>query len=137
MTAFDGYGADAKAIAQRSQALTESAGEAKLRTAQYLLLGRARPGMRVWCLNRPCRHYRVVHFEAIGAPAGFTFIDLPKTRRFVCRECGTRDVQVMPDWPPHRTQRKRQPDVDLTRPLSDRRGSRRRVAAIFLFQCKT
>lgn len=31
---------------------------------------------RVWCLNRACQHYGVVPFEAIGAPAGFTFIDL-------------------------------------------------------------
>ncbi|WP_246657298.1 SOS response-associated peptidase [Methylocystis sp. B8] len=33
-------------------------------------------GARVWCLNRACQHYGVVPFEAIGAPAGFTFIDL-------------------------------------------------------------
>ncbi len=32
---------------------------------------------RVWCLNRACQHYAVVPFEAIGAPSGFTFIDLP------------------------------------------------------------
>ena len=38
---------------------------------------------RVWCLNPDCQHYGVVRFEAIGAPSGFTFIDLPKTRRFV------------------------------------------------------
>lgn len=51
------------------------------------------------------QHDGVVPFEAIGAPAGFTFIDLPKTRRFVCRECGAREVQVMPDWPPYLARR--------------------------------
>ncbi|MGE4172764.1 MAG: hypothetical protein AB7F41_09830 [Methylocystis sp.] len=34
--------------------------------------------------------------EAIGTTPGFTFIDLPKTRRFVCREIGARD-HVIPD----------------------------------------
>ena len=52
---------------------------------------------RVWCLNRACQHYAVAPFEAIGAPSGFTFIDLPKTRRFVCRECDARDVYLMPE----------------------------------------
>lgn len=59
-------------------------------------------GAWVWCLNRACQHYGVVPFEAIQLPAGFVFVDLPKTRRFVCRECGAREVQVMPDWPPYR-----------------------------------
>jgi hypothetical protein len=68
-------------------------------------------GARVWCLNPACQHSGVVTFESIGAPSRFTFIDLPKARRFVCRECGARDIQVMPDWPPYRPQR----DVNLTR----------------------
>jgi hypothetical protein len=59
----------------------------------------------MWCLNRACQHYGVVPFEAIEALAGFVFVDLPKTRRFVCSECGAREVQVMPDWPPYRTRR--------------------------------
>lgn len=59
-------------------------------------------GARMWCLNRACQHYGVVPFEAIQLPAGFNFIDLPKTRRFVCTECGAREVQVMPDWPRYR-----------------------------------
>jgi hypothetical protein len=59
-------------------------------------------GARVWCLNPDCQHYGIVPFKAIGASPDFTFIDLLKTRRFVCRECGARDVQVMPDWPPYR-----------------------------------
>lgn len=60
---------------------------------------------RVWCSNRACQHYGVVPFETIGAPSGFTFIDLPKTGRFVCRECGTRQVHIMPDWPEYRALR--------------------------------
>ncbi|WP_018408445.1 hypothetical protein [Methylocystis rosea] len=52
-------------------------------------------------LNRDCQHDGVVSFETIGPPSSFTFIDLPKTRRFVAGECGAREVQVMPDWPPY------------------------------------
>ncbi len=37
-----------------------------------------------------------------SALAGFIFIDLPKTRRYVCRECGAGEAQVTPDWPPYR-----------------------------------
>ena len=66
-------------------------------------------GARVWCLNPVCLHYGVVPFETIGAAPSFTFIDLPKTRRFVCRECGAREVQVMPDWPPYRARVTKKP----------------------------
>jgi hypothetical protein len=48
-------------------------------------------------LNRDCQHCGVASFETIGPPSGFTFIDLPKTQRFVagnaatvrCRSCRT------------------------------------------------
>jgi hypothetical protein len=53
-------------------------------------------------LNRSCQHYGVVSFETIGPPSGFTFIDLPKDATLRRRECGAREVQVMPDWPPYR-----------------------------------
>jgi hypothetical protein len=43
-------------------------------------------------------------FEAIGAPSGCTFIDLPKWERFVCQECGAREVHMIPDRPPYRAQ---------------------------------
>jgi hypothetical protein len=49
---------------------------------------------RVWCLNRDCEHCGVVPFEAIGVAAGFIFIDLPKTQRFVCRECNARGPRL-------------------------------------------
>ena len=58
---------------------------------------RERPRRAGMVLNRDCQHYGVVSFETIGPPSGFTFIDLPKTRRFVagnaapvrCRSCRT------------------------------------------------
>ncbi|ULO24145.1 hypothetical protein [Methylocystis sp. SB2] len=49
-------------------------------------------------LNRDCQHYGVVSFETIGPPS-VTFIDLPKDATLRRRECGAREVQVLPDWP--------------------------------------
>ncbi|MBM3562394.1 MAG: hypothetical protein FJX48_04370 [Alphaproteobacteria bacterium] len=71
-------------------------------------------------------------FDSLGAPTGVTLIDLPKTRRFACRECGVKEVQVLLDWPPYRPQRERQPDVDLTHHFGSRgQLTQRRADLIF------
>jgi hypothetical protein len=57
-------------------------------------------GARVWCLNSACQHYGVVTFKAIGHQQASSS-SICRRRAASCA-VGTREVQVMPDWPEYR-----------------------------------
>jgi hypothetical protein len=73
-----------------------------------------------WASLRLTARHEVVPFEAIGAPGGFVFIDLPKTPRFICLACGAREAQGDAGLARYRAQRKRR--CRPVAPLSVRRG---------------
>ena len=52
----------------------------------------------VTCSQYTCRHTGQVTFEAVGLDDSTLFPDITELRRFVCTVCGSRNVNIMPDW---------------------------------------
>ena len=55
-------------------------------------------GAKVTCANVWCRHTADLTFDRIGMPDAVIFIDIPRSRRFVCLKCGERKIEVFPNW---------------------------------------
>jgi hypothetical protein len=64
-------------------------------------IGHARTGgemmLTVHCLG--CYHQAVKTFEKLKLWNDMIFVDVPKHRRLVCSQCGSRNVRVMPIFP--------------------------------------
>jgi hypothetical protein len=58
--------------------------------------------LTVHCLGFGCYHEAVKTFEELKLWNDMIFVDVPKYRRFVCTQCGSRKVKVMPIFPPAR-----------------------------------
>mgnify|MGYP005812628617 CR=1 FL=1 len=54
---------------------------------------------QVYCLNPDCRRRGDVELAALGLPDDFVFAEIAGAGRLICKACGSRAVQVMPDWP--------------------------------------
>jgi hypothetical protein len=55
--------------------------------------------LTVHCLGPDCHHQAVTTFEELKFWNDMIFVDVPKYRRFVCTQCGSRNVKVMPIFP--------------------------------------
>jgi hypothetical protein len=64
-------------------------------------IGHARAGgeaeLTVHCLG--CYHQAVKTFEELKLWNDMIFVDVPKHRRLVCSQCGSRNLKVMPIFP--------------------------------------
>ena len=64
-------------------------------------VGQSRAGgekaLTVHCLG--CYHEGVKTFQELKLWNDMIFVDVPKYRRFVCTQCGSRNVKVMPIFP--------------------------------------
>jgi C4-type Zn-finger protein len=55
-------------------------------------------GAWVTCHNPVCLHSTPMSFNAIGLAPETPFPAIARMRRFVCAACGSRRVDVTPDW---------------------------------------
>jgi hypothetical protein len=55
--------------------------------------------LTVHCLGQGCYHQAVKAFEELKLWNDMIFVDVPKHRRLVCTQCGSRNVQMMPIFP--------------------------------------
>ena len=58
--------------------------------------------LTVHCLGPGCHHQAVKTFEELKLWNDVIFVDVPKHGRLVCSKCGSRNVKVMPIFPPAR-----------------------------------
>jgi hypothetical protein len=58
----------------------------------------------VHCGRIECGHRAELAFDAIKLPDETIFVHIPRLLNFVCSKCGSRDVKVMPIFPPARGQ---------------------------------
>jgi hypothetical protein len=49
--------------------------------------------------NAACLHSAAFTFAALALGDDVEFPSIARRRRFVCTQCGSRTVNVMPDWP--------------------------------------
>src|SRR3954453_3479086 len=67
-------------------------------------IGHARAGgetkLTIHCLG--CYHQAIKTFEELKLWNDLIFVDVPRHRRLVCTQCGSRNVRVMPVFPPAR-----------------------------------
>jgi hypothetical protein len=61
--------------------------------------------LTVHCRGPDCHHQAVTTFEELKLWNDMIFVDVPKHRRFVCTQCGGRNVKVMPIFPPAKEHR--------------------------------
>jgi hypothetical protein len=60
--------------------------------------------VRVFCAaDLVCAHSKEMAFEELRLAEDEVIIHLARRRHFVCTCCGSRKVQVRPEWPAHRT----------------------------------
>ena len=64
------------------------------------MTGAGKTALTVHCLG--CYHQAVKTFEELKLWNDMIFVDVPKHRHFVCTQCGSRNVRVMPIFPPAR-----------------------------------
>jgi hypothetical protein len=58
--------------------------------------------VRVFCAaDLICAHSKAMAFEELRLAEDEVIIHAARRRRFVCTCCGSRKVQVRPEWPPH------------------------------------
>jgi hypothetical protein len=55
-------------------------------------------GFFVYCSGLYCHKQRRFEFDALGLQDDVPFIDIPKSRQFVCERCGGFEVTVGGDW---------------------------------------
>lgn len=53
----------------------------------------------VHCSTPQCWSSRRFSFDELSLPDHVVFVDIPRHRGFVCRQCGSRKVTIMADWP--------------------------------------
>jgi hypothetical protein len=58
----------------------------------------------VHCGRIECGHRAELAFDEIRLPDETIFVHIPRLLNFVCSKCGSRDVKVMPIFPPARGQ---------------------------------
>jgi hypothetical protein len=58
----------------------------------------------VHCGRVECGHRAEMTFDEIKLPDSTIFVHIPRLLNFVCTNCGSRDVKVMPIFPPARGQ---------------------------------
>lgn len=57
-------------------------------------------GIIVYCLRVGCQGGQTVALDDLPFDlATTTIVDLKNSRRLVCKQCGGRDVDLVPDWP--------------------------------------
>lgn len=56
---------------------------------------------RVTCAKAFCLHSGHVTFALAGIRDGAPFPSITERRSFVCTRCGSRAVNIMPDWSTH------------------------------------
>jgi hypothetical protein len=56
--------------------------------------------LTVHCFGHNCHHQAVKTFEELKLWNHMIFVDVPKQGRLVCLKCGSRNVKVMPIFPP-------------------------------------
>jgi hypothetical protein len=56
--------------------------------------------LRVYCAaGLVCPHSRVFTFDELSLPDDMTMTHIPRYRRFVCTQCGSRKVTIRSVWP--------------------------------------
>jgi len=58
----------------------------------------------VYCEHHGCGHRAELAFDQLRLPDSAIFVHIPRLLNFVCSKCGSRDVKVMPIFPPARGQ---------------------------------
>jgi hypothetical protein len=58
----------------------------------------------VYCERHGCRHRAELALDELKLPDETIFVDIPRLLNFVWAKCGSRDVKVMPIFPPARGQ---------------------------------
>jgi hypothetical protein len=59
--------------------------------------------VRVFCAaDLVCAHSKEMTFDELRLANDDVIIRVARQRRFVCTCCGSRKVQVRPEWPPHK-----------------------------------
>ena len=61
-------------------------------------------GSLVTCLNHDCRHTAAVRWEQLPLSAETPFPTIKSKLRFRCQACGSRAVDLMPDWSGYRAE---------------------------------
>jgi len=61
-------------------------------------------GSLVTCLNHDCRHSGTVRWEKLPLSADTPFPTIKSNLRFRCQACGSRAVDLMPDWGDYRAE---------------------------------
>ena len=61
-------------------------------------------GSLVTCLNHDCRHSGTVRWEQLPLAAETPFPTIKSKLRFRCQACGSRAVDLMPDWSGYRAE---------------------------------
>jgi len=56
----------------------------------------------VTCSNPVCLRSTPLSFKAIGLAPETPFPNIARVKRFVCAACGSRRIDVSPDWRGHR-----------------------------------
>ena len=64
-----------------------------------ILVELAAQGLDVWAWCNECSHHAVLPISELTAKPGPDYPVPHVSRRTVCRECGSRDVEMRPDWP--------------------------------------
>jgi hypothetical protein len=56
--------------------------------------------LRVYCAaGLVCPHSRVFTFDELSLPDDMALLHIPRYRRFVCTQCGSRKVTIRSVWP--------------------------------------
>jgi hypothetical protein len=58
----------------------------------------------IFCERHGCGHRAELAFDQLRLPDSAIFVHIPQLLNFVCSKCGSRDVKVMPIFPPARGQ---------------------------------
>ena len=61
-------------------------------------------GGLVTCLNHDCRHTGTVRWEQLPIAVDTPFPTIKSKLRFRCQACGSRAVDLMPDWSGYRAE---------------------------------
>jgi hypothetical protein len=55
-------------------------------------------GLFVTCANAACQQSTPFTFAALGLEDDLPFPSIARRRRFVCSRCGSKAVNIMPNW---------------------------------------